>query len=383
MRIAKDGRRIDISLTVSPLRDDAGHVIGASQGRPRHHRAQAGRSRRCGRPTAARTSSWRLLAHELRNPLAPLRNGLQVMRLAGGDADAVAQARAMMDRQLGHMVRLDRRPARRLPHQPQQDGAAPRARAARRRRRQRRGDGPARSSKPRAHELTVSLPARAALPGRRPDAAGPGLRQPAHQQRQVHAAGRAHLADRRARRATTSVVSVRDDGIGIPAEALPSIFDMFSQVDRSIERATGGLGIGLALVKGLVEMHGGTSRPRALGPAEGSTFTVRLPALVTRSDPVRLLTHGRSARRQQEHGRRILVVDDNRDSAPLRWPRCSRFWATTSAPLTTASRRSRTAEEFRPEVILMDVGMPRLNGLRRHAPDPRTAVGTRSRSSSR
>ena len=73
-------------------------------------------------------------------------------------------------------------------------------------------------------------------------------------------------------------VSVRDNGIGIPAESLPSIFDMFSQVDRSIERATGGLGIGLALVKGLVEMHGGTVTAESPGPGKGSTFTVRLPA---------------------------------------------------------------------------------------------------------
>ena len=81
------------------------------------------------------------------------------------------------------------------------------------------------------------------------------------------------------RRGGDVVVSVRDTGIGIPSDALPTIFDMFSQVDRSIERSTGGLGIGLALVKGLVEMHGGTVEAASDGPGKGSTFTVRLPVL--------------------------------------------------------------------------------------------------------
>src|SRR6185437_5465812 len=85
------------------------------------------------------------------------------------------------------------------------------------------------------------------------------------------------------RRPGEVVVTVRDNGIGIPAAALPNIFDMFSQVDRSVERSTGGLGIGLALVKGLVEMHGGTVTAESPGDGEGSTFTVRLPAMAGRA----------------------------------------------------------------------------------------------------
>src|SRR5213075_1612000 len=106
------------------------------------------------------------------------------------------------------------------------------------------------------------------------------------------------------RRGGEVVVSVRDTGIGIPAEALPHIFDMFSQVDRSIERSTGGLGIGLALVRGLVEMHDGSVSAESAGLGQGSTFTVRLP-----------LAQGKAKPRRQDapddgHGsRRILVVD--------------------------------------------------------------------------
>ena len=107
------------------------------------------------------------------------------------------------------------------------------------------------------------------------------------------------------------VVSVRDTGIGIPAEALPHIFDMFSQVDRPIERSTGGLGIGLALVKALVEMHGGTVTAESEGEGRGSLFTIRLPLIVDTPLPTpATATNGHAA-----PGRRILVVDDNRDGA--------------------------------------------------------------------
>src|SRR5439155_1493151 len=140
-------------------------------------------------------------AHELRNPLAPIRNGLQIMRLAGSDTHAMAQARGMMERQLGHMVRLI------------------------------------------DDLLDISRISQNKMELRK---------------------GRVLLAD----------------VIGSAVEAaLPNIFDMFSQVDRSIERTTGGLGIGLALVKGLVEMHGGTVKAESGGSGQGSTFTVRLPAL--------------------------------------------------------------------------------------------------------
>ena len=156
-------------------------------------------------------------------------------------------------------------------------------------------------------------------------------------------------------------VSVRDTGIGIPAAALPTVFDMFSQVDRSIERSTGGLGIGLALVKGLVEMHGGSVTAASGGSGRGTEFTVRLPVLPAdpqtfRPDPAE------RAGPAGGPGRRILVVDDNRDSA-----------GTMAEMLTILGNEVRTAhdgveaveaaERFRPEVVLMDIGMPRLNGL--------------------
>jgi CheY-like chemotaxis protein len=155
-------------------------------------------------------------------------------------------------------------------------------------------------------------------------------------------------------------VSVRDTGIGIPADALPRIFDMFSQVDRSIERSTGGLGIGLALVKGLVEMHGGTVTAASAGQGKGSTFTVTLPALGSHAESLSAAPPD-GAPAAAGPKRRILVVDDNRDSA-----------GSLAMLLNLLGNEVRTAhdgieaveaaERFRPEVVLMDVGMPRLDG---------------------
>jgi CheY-like chemotaxis protein len=135
---------------------------------------------------------------------------------------------------------------------------------------------------------------------------------------------------------------------------------MFSQVDRSIERTTGGARIGLALVKGLVEMHGGTVAAESDGQGRGSTFLVRLPALATVPGPVPAAPPA-DRRPAAGPGRRILVVDDSRDSARS----MARVLTLLGHEVGTAHdglEAVEAAEGFRPEVILMDVGMPRLNG---------------------
>jgi CheY-like chemotaxis protein/anti-sigma regulatory factor (Ser/Thr protein kinase) len=154
-------------------------------------------------------------------------------------------------------------------------------------------------------------------------------------------------------------ITVKDTGIGIPDESLSGIFDMFSQVDRSIERATGGLGIGLALVKGLTEMHGGTVVARSDGEGRGSTFVVTLPTVPNAGriaeEPSPSALTGRPARR-------VLVVDDSRDGAE-----CLGMMLELAGHEVVLAHDGveaiERAAQFRPEVILMDVGMPRLNGL--------------------
>jgi CheY-like chemotaxis protein len=297
-----------------------------------------------------------LLAHELRNPLAPLRNGLQVIRLAAHDATAVAQARGMMERQLGHMVRLidDLLDISRISQNKMElrrsrvlledvvaaavETARPLIEAAQ-------------------HDLTISLPADP-IPldadlTRLAQVFGNLLTNSA---KYTGHGGRIELAADR--HGDYVVVSIRDTGIGIPAEALPRIFDMFSQVDRGIERSTGGLGIGLALVKGLAEMHGGSVEAESEGPGRGSTFTVRLPLDIDRETSIMTVDDDSLSARNP---RRILVVDDSRDSASS----MAKVLELLGSEVRTAHdglEAIQVAEAFRPEVILMDVGMPRLNG---------------------
>jgi CheY-like chemotaxis protein len=167
------------------------------------------------------------------------------------------------------------------------------------------------------------------------------------------------------RQGSDVVVSVKDTGVGIPPDKLTSIFDMFSQVDRSLEKAQGGLGIGLTLVKRLIEMHGGSVEARSGGPGKGSQFIVRLPVVVDVQAPARRRKArgglGSSRTGGAVAGLRILVADDNPDSAK-----------SLGMLLKLAGNDTRTAfdgleavgvaDEFRPDVILLDIGMPRMNG---------------------
>jgi len=296
-----------------------------------------------------------LLAHELRNPLAPIRNGLQVMRLAGGDVDTVAQARAMMERQLTHMVRLvddlldvSRISRNKMELRKERVLLADAVNAA------------VETSRPvieaAGHELHISLPSGPVFLDADPTRLAQVFSNLLTNSAKYTQSG-GHIRLSAERRADEVIVTVRDNGIGIPAESLGNIFDMFSQVDRSIERSTGGLGIGLALVRGLVEMHGGTVAAESAGAGHGSTFTVRLPLLQGKTR-----ARSENAPNSRHESRRILVVDDNRDGADS----MAMMLSLMGDEVRTAHdgvEAVELAQQFRPQVILMDVGMPRLNGL--------------------
>ena len=374
VRVAKDGRRIDISLTVSPLFDEDGQVTGASKiARDISERKQSEMMLRAA--DRRKDEFLALLAHELRNPLAPLRHGLQVLRLAGGDAGIVTDVRTMMDRQLEHMVRLiddlldisrigqnkiELKRAR-VPLAAVINSAVETARPV---------------IEAEGHELNISLPSEPLFL----DADLTRLAQVfsnllSNSAKYTRPGGKIWLTVER--KGEDAIVAVRDNGIGIPTDALQRVFEMFCQIDRSIERATGGLGIGLALVKGLVEMHGGTVVADSEGLGRGSTFTVRLPTLAT-------IPEAASASLALDvppivgNGRRILVADDNRDSA-VTLAKLLQLLRNDVRTVHDGVAAVEQAEEFRPEVILMDVGMPGLNGYDatrriREQPWGRTAI---------
>ena len=356
VRQTKGGRRIDISLTVSPVRSSDGHVIGASKvARDITERKRADEALRDA--DRKKDDFIALLAHELRNPLAPIRNGLQVIRLSRDQATR-DRSQQMMDRQLNHMVRMI-------------DDLLDVSRIGRNKMELRRArvaladvvgsalDTVRPAIEEAGHELTVALPPRPVLL----DADLTRLSQVlsnllTNSAKYTERGGRIWLSAEP--REGAVVVSVRDTGIGMPAGALPNIFDMFSQVNRSTERSTGGLGIGLALVKGLVEMHGGTVTAASAGQGLGSTFTVTLPTL--RDEPHAVPEESAGGSRTHGPKRRILVVDDNRDGAES----LAEMLLLLGNEVHTAHdglEAVERAERFRPEVILMDVGMPKLNGL--------------------
>ncbi|MDY3553442.1 response regulator [Gemmata sp. JC717] len=298
-----------------------------------------------------------LLAHELRNPLAPLRNGLQVLRLTEGRGDAAKRAREMMERQLTHTVRLI-------------DDLLDVSRISRNKLDLRRSrvslaevlESAAETARPlieeAGHEFAIELPPAPVFL----DADLTRLAQVfsnllTNSAKYTPPGGRIGL--RAEVRDGALVVTVRDNGLGIPPDYLPRIFDMFSQADRVVERASGGLGIGLALVKGLVEMHGGNVTAASDGPDQGSAFTVSLPLPGAPTGDAQPLGVPAPAKARP---RRVLVVDDNRDAAES-LAMLLELLGNEVHVGHDGLEAIELAEQLRPDVILMDVGMPRLNGL--------------------
>jgi signal transduction histidine kinase/ActR/RegA family two-component response regulator len=296
------------------------------------------------------------LAHELRNPLAPIRNGLQVMRMAGVDG-MLEQARSMMERQLSQLVRLV-------------DDLLDVSRVTSGKMELRRSAVELRAVIEAALETSRPVIERAGLdptvvvPDEPIFVDGDATRLAQvlsnllnNSAKYTHRGGRIALTVRR--EGMTAVVSVKDDGIGIPPAMLDKVFLMFTQVDRTWEKATDGLGIGLSLVKGLVEMHGGTVEARSEGEGRGSEFIVRLPVLPSAVQKVELPVVDEPATSSKRH--RILVADDNVDSAAS----LAKLLELLGHEVSTANdglQAVGVAETFRPNVILLDIGMPKLNG---------------------
>ncbi|MFT3880715.1 MAG: PAS domain S-box protein [Gemmatales bacterium] len=296
-----------------------------------------------------------MLAHELRNPLAPIRNSLQILRRTAGNEQVVQSASEMMERQVGQMVRLvdDLLDISRIS----------RGKIELRKERVELGsvlnhviEATRPSYDSRDLKLTVTLP-----------------QEPvylyADQTRLAQVVGNllnnACKFTKKGGEVSLTVtpeagyvcLSVKDNGIGISSQHLPRIFDMFMQIDTTLERSTSGLGIGLTLVKNLVEMHNGTVEARSGGLGQGSEFVVVLPVIVKTDLP----PEPSNSETTQKIARRILVVDDNRDSA-----------TSLALLLNLTGNETQTAYDgleavevaatFQPDIILLDIGLPKLNG---------------------
>jgi PAS domain S-box-containing protein len=355
VRVAKDGRRLDISLTISPVRDDSGRVIGASKvardvtERKRVEAALRDADRR-------KDEFLATLAHELRNPLAPIRHSLEILMRSEGDPALFRQATDILGRQLSHMVRLvdDLLDVSRITHDKLHlqrkrielssviEHALEAVRPLLDREQQ---------------TIEISLPDQPVYlngdPVRLTQVFSNLFNNASH-----YSEPAGHIWVTAEKREREVVLAVKDNGIGMRADQLDGIFEMFAQVDDGSERPRRGLGVGLTLVRRLVQLHGGTVTARSEGPGLGSEFEVRLPILesVAHSEelePLRLNEMG---------ARRVLVVDDNRDSAD-----------SIATLLELSGHRSfvahdglaavEAAERLRPDVVLLDVGLPKLGGL--------------------
>jgi PAS domain S-box-containing protein len=297
------------------------------------------------------------LAHELRNPLAPLRNGLQIVKLSAHDPATIERAVAMMDRQLSQMVRLI-------------DDLLDVSRIS-------LGKITLRAERVRLVDV-VEQAVETCSP----------LVAEAGQALTLHVADRSlevladatRLAQVFANLLSNAVkftgrggqieigiectaglasVTVRDNGIGIVPDLLPRIFDLFTQLDSSLERTQGGLGIGLSLARWLVEMHGGRIEAHSAGLQQGSRFVVQLPIVAPAQ--VACSSAGQHGVRPQGDARRIMVVDDNLDAATslaLVLRLLGHDVDTAGSGLEVLQR----AAEWHPDLILLDLGMPHMNG---------------------
>ena len=299
------------------------------------------------------------LAHELRNPLAPIRNAVQIMQLSRDDA-MHHKARKIIERQLKQMVHLvddlldvSRISQGKVELRLEQVDVGDAVLAA------------IETSRPLIdagrHDLTTRLaPPRALMV----DADFTRLCQIVANllnNAAKYTPEGGHIQVLAERDGAEAVITVQDSGIGLTRDMLSRVFDMFAQVERSVVRAQGGLGIGLALVKRLVEMHGGSVAAFSEGPELGCRFVVRLPLIqAPAAVATKLPEHELSA--EDTDGLRVLVVDDNIDSADS----LSQVMQILGYPVAIAHDGVEAVEmaaAWRPAVVLMDIGMPRMSGL--------------------
>jgi signal transduction histidine kinase len=301
-----------------------------------------------------------MLAHELRNPLAPIRNAAQLLSAHGGKPE-IEWARAVIERQTRHLVRLvdDLLDVSRMVRGQIALQSAPVMLAD-------IVQSAVEASRPlirrRRHQFAVQLPEE---PVR---IEGDLTRLAQVLSNLLNNAAKytddgGHIRLDAELEGDTVAIRVRDTGLGIAPNLLPHVFDLFTQADRTLDRAEGGLGIGLTLVKRLVEMHGGSVAARSEGLGRGAEFIVRLPVLATQpAQPGEVTAKIAPVRNEADNqSLRILIVDDNVDAADSIAMLLSMEGHQTRT-VNTARAALLAAPEFKPEVVLLDIGLPEMDG---------------------
>ena len=359
--VRRDGSRGVCETVVKPLANARGDIYGAvsiNRDITERRRAEQQLTRlnlELSKADRRKDEFLATLAHELRNPLAPMRNVLEILRLKEFADPQLNWARDVFDRQLQHMTHLvdDLLEVSRITQgklelrkqrlelaramQSAMEAARPTVQAS-------------------SHHLSVTLPREplylVADPTRLSQMILNLLNNAA---KYTPPGGSISLAAER--EGDEAVIVVRDSGIGIPSEHLDSVFEMFSQLAPALDRSQGGLGIGLALVRGLAELHGGTVAAFSDGPGKGSEFVIRLPLTKTASLP----SDSAPAEAPHAAGLRVVIVDDNADAAD-----------SLAMVLELEGHNVRTAGDgiagleligaFAPQAVILDIGLPLLNG---------------------
>jgi two-component system, chemotaxis family, CheB/CheR fusion protein len=357
IRQTKTGRLVDISLTISPIRDATGRIIGASK-IARDVTARKRTEAELKEAARRKDEFLAMLAHELRNPLAPIRNAVEILR----ESTPVPQhqwATEVLERQVHQLTRLvddlldvSRITRGKIDLRKQRVELAAVVESA------------VEASQPLidkwGHQLAVTLPPEPVYLKADPTRlAQVFLNLLNNAAKFTSPGGQIWLTAER--EGESVVVQVKDTGIGIRREMLSQVFELFTQAESSLARSQGGLGIGLTLVQRLVEMHGGTVEARSAGPGQGSEFIVRLPVAEPAEDGERQGDPGAGERAPEPAGMRILVVDDYRDAADS-LAVLLRMMGHAVHTAYDGLEALEMAAAWPPEVVLLDIGLPKLNG---------------------
>jgi two-component system CheB/CheR fusion protein len=316
-----------------------------------------------------------MLAHELRNPLAPIRNGLYILQMPNAQGTAATRAIHLMEQQVRNLTRLvdDLLDVSRISrgkiqlHKETVNLAVAVAHAVETVRPLTEAQG---------HELTVSLPWGPVHLDADPTRLEQVLCNLLNNAAKYTDHG-GHISLTVERQGEDVLVRVRDTGIGIPVEMLPRVFDLFTQGDRSLDRSQGGLGIGLTLVRKLVELMGGSVTANSEGPGKGSEFVVRLPAL--KEIPLETPEGAPALTGSRQRLLRVLVVEDLEGVADM-LVMLLKLWGHDVRAAHDGPAALIAARTFQPDVVLLDIGLPGMNGyevarqLRREAHSPRPLI---------